>query len=124
MSSALNMDVRLLKAAELIRAAQQLLDARPLACGERPPCAESIDQAVAHKLEVISGLLTELSRPEEPYEEIGVEPMSQADAILLLPDFLERCRELLATDGPYPCTCIATRSQTFAFYLVHEDDNR
>jgi hypothetical protein len=116
------MDVRLLKAAELIRAAQNLLDARPLASGERLPCAESIDHAVAHTLEAIGGFMTESCEPEEPYEEIGPEPMSQADAILLLPDFLERCRQLFATDGPYPCTCLATRARTFAFYLVEEDD--
>ncbi|HEY2895437.1 MAG TPA: hypothetical protein VGJ16_14530 [Pirellulales bacterium] len=113
-----------LKAAELIGAAQKLLEGRPLASGARPPCAESIDDALAHTLEAISGLMSESSGPKEPYEEIGQEPLSQAEAILLLPAFLERCRELLGTDGPYPCTCIATRAQTFAFYLVQEDDNR
>lgn len=116
------MDKKLLAARELLRAANAIEGTRCFAVGPIEHYTDSIDHAIGNTLEFACPLLADMADEDEPYEEIGPEPLSRPEAILLLPKFIERCCEILSGPPPFPCMCMSTRAQTFVFFLLHETD--
>ena len=117
------MDTKLHAAIDLLNSARGAMDTRHLAIGPLEPYTESVDHAVASALEFASALLMELVTDDEPFQEIGEEPMSHPEAVRLIPRFIERCCEIILTEQPpLPCTCMAVRAQTFACILKSTDE--
>ncbi len=115
------MDEKLRAALDLLRSAMAVESTRQFAIGPLVPYAESVDQAVGNTLEFASALLSDLANEDEPFEEIGEEPISRSDAIRLVPKFIDRCCEILAGQPPFPCMCMSVRAQTFALILAYPD---
>jgi hypothetical protein len=102
----------------LIDAASAIVAVRPADSDDLAAYQESADHALGHVLELVSALLAELASEDDPYQEIGVEPRCKEDAVRLVQPFVDRCREILLGEPPFPWMCISTRALTYALLFL------
>lgn len=118
-------DARIAMALELVDATARVVRVRsafPTALGE--VYLSSLDQAVASLLEALSGLLNDLALSVEdtPFQDFGPEPLTPAEALATLPQFLATSARVLKVADETSCdvayTALEARILTYMCHMM------